>query len=103
MHPSDPFILGSLILQEDPCKYHDSYLSLTNENSKLNILLINRIQNRKIVNFNEILSGLHQKYINSTVEMIHYEHLSFIEQVNRTRSTDILIAVHGAGDSYKSY
>jgi hypothetical protein len=113
LHPSDAYILGSLILNTHPCVDEDKHVALKWANLK--IIVIDRPL-RGLKNANEVLKSLSQFLINdkpiriesysndnnpellngSTARSLYLENKTFHEQVQLMRSSDIVITAHGA-------
>lgn len=121
IHPTDAILLTSLILNQSPCKYQQQAHFLLSKS--LEVGLLGRVQTRQIGNPIEVidllkhfksdnislfttekLSKIIQRNITTTKsniqgQIIFMEGLTFKEQVYFTSSIDILITIHGAGET----
>ena len=75
--------------------YYDISVDHCNQ-SKINILIIQRTKTRKILNLDSIIRKL-TFHTNHHIQSFCFELHSIKEQMQRTFCTDILIGVHGAG------
>ncbi|CAF1017203.1 unnamed protein product [Brachionus calyciflorus] len=60
------------------------------------VVIVKR-KNRLIVNQNELEEFLKQKFGEYNVDVVYFEELSFIQQVEKVTKAKLLIGVHGAG------
>eukprot|EP01038_Epipyxis_sp_PR26KG_P012871 gene12871-17249_t len=54
MHASDAYSVGSLILKTDPCQLHETSEQLLQKNNPIQLLILDRHNDRKILNHRDI-------------------------------------------------
>jgi len=70
LHPTDSLQLGSSVLQSDPCEFSNQATRLST--SGLNILLLNRKQNRQVSNLAQLLKFFAETSINNrTIQLVN--------------------------------
>ena len=105
LYPTDAFLLGSLILNEDPCMYKNSYKNKVNTNNTvkhhdngLSLGILNRKNDRQVLNHGLITEyfKMYPGLISSTTNFI-LDGKTLKEQARLLRSLDVVLTVHGAG------
>lgn len=77
--------------------YDLDYLSRT-DNKPIRTTIVSRsTSHRRILNEIELKSALNNRSKDYIVEIVDYGNMSFLDQLNITQNTDILIGLHGAG------
>lgn len=80
--------------------------ALTNKRCKIRVLIVDRLplSKRHIENVDELMKLIHNlnEYDNSSqysvdVKVVHFEKMSFTEQVNSMQTANLIIGAHGAG------
>lgn len=74
----------------------DGLLSTAACPSQARIGILNRKENRAILNVESIRQAVKQRFPHSTVEVVYFEEKTFKEQSDFMSKTDILISPHGA-------
>ncbi|KAF3923752.1 hypothetical protein ABW20_dc0110082 [Dactylellina cionopaga] len=75
----------------------------TDDEKKIQITIISRTNNRKIVNLKQYIPNLQAKYPQVSINTTSFEHLKTAEQLRLVRQTDILIGVTGAGLTHSMF
>lgn len=125
LHPGDAYLFGSMVLKQDACLLHNTSKLLLAES--LNILVVSRRTTRGMANDEAVMQHVSNMtlldkpvYIHhaassqplndaekifpdkssdkNVVSITFFEDLSFIEQAQAMRATDVLITIHGAGE-----
>jgi Glycosyltransferase 61 len=106
IHPSDAYWLGSTIIREkDPGADSQGKSASLIAKTKLQFTVLQRAWARKILNPDEIehtLQGYaksadNAKGISFNFTSVNFENTQLPAQVDRMRTTDVMITVHGAG------
>ena len=96
LHPSDASWLTSKLLQHDPCI--DKAKSLLN--SGLSVKILQRRGAREMVNTEEVINSVRSNGVAlKSIEMIDFESSSLLQQAQQMYGSDVLITVHGAGQT----
>lgn len=109
IHPAFAFQLGSIILGEDVCSYARTAQTLLNR-FDIRTAILKRKSDRKVINADDLIDLLHEtKIANYTFHSIEsplqspsvlsFDTMGLREQAAAMRATDILITVHGAGET----
>jgi protein O-GlcNAc transferase len=67
------------------------------DDARLVLTFIDRKEKRRLIDKEAFIEKLRSKFPDVEIDSVDYASLSFAEQLNATRRSDILIGVHGAG------
>lgn len=66
------------------------------ENKNKNILIVNRLYNRKLLNIHKLVNTIKNYFPNDNVSLKYFEEYSIKSQILALKDTDIFISVHGS-------
>jgi hypothetical protein len=106
LHASDAVWLTSQLLRLDTCAYYNS-LRLYSGNTPLNVSILQRRGARVLLNMYAVRQATQRYFVaintSSRVGTIEFEPLSIVEQAQRMLETDVLITLHGAGETNMAF
>jgi hypothetical protein len=101
LHASDAVWFTSHMLHHDTCSYYRTLPDLSS--MPLNVSILQRRDFRVMLNVNDvqrnILDSLLYGYNGSQTQSFEFEAMDVIEQAQRMFETDLLITIHGAGET----
>lgn len=91
LHPSDAIWLTANILGLDPC-------ARGKDASPMVAAVLQRFGSREILNIDDVKQAVHRRFQGDVAE-VSFEGKHLKEQVAAMHATDVLVAVHGAGET----
>ena len=103
LHPSDAFLLGSFIAQEDICKYQGIAHEILGDNYNVKLGILDRRMDRRVLNAQQLMSTefVTNHVINGTSKFkkFYLDGKRLLQQAKLIREVDILLTVKGAGET----